>query len=366
MGSEWADDEGGVHCGRARRGKVVLDARRRRVRQSRWVNHPEARCDPGERDAAGPRVGVARGWRATTARRRRRGPREAEAAPRGERRSAPQRSGRRLSPVREHESVHRSGGGAPDAQPPRTSREGGWAQLRLLAEVARMRGAGAPSWGASSSQGWGSYSSARSVAPRSREACSQPRARACRPSVLPRATVAPPSAPEPGPPVPPALASAALPVAAPPASAPAPAARGRGDAGRPGLSEPGNDEWTSTGSLGVGPKRAEAILALRTKLGHFRQIEDLLKVKGIGRSVAPKAASVRAARPAAVRVDGRGRRRVSRRGRSFRSDARRSFTLKILDLPEVTEVGTKREDRLGSLGAHPREPVEITIVAWFR
>ena len=35
---------------------------------------------------------------------------------------------------------------------------------------------------------------------------------------------------------------------------------------------------------GVGPKRAEAILTLRNRLGHFRQIEDLLKVKGIGRS----------------------------------------------------------------------------------
>jgi competence protein ComEA len=35
---------------------------------------------------------------------------------------------------------------------------------------------------------------------------------------------------------------------------------------------------------GVGAKRAEAILALRTRLGHFRQIEDLLKVKGVGRS----------------------------------------------------------------------------------
>jgi competence protein ComEA len=35
---------------------------------------------------------------------------------------------------------------------------------------------------------------------------------------------------------------------------------------------------------GVGQKRAEAIVALRNKLGHFRQIEDLLKVKGIGRS----------------------------------------------------------------------------------
>jgi len=47
---------------------------------------------------------------------------------------------------------------------------------------------------------------------------------------------------------------------------------------------------------GVGPKRAEAILALRTKLGHFRQIEDLLKVKGIGRS------SLRKLRPL-VRLD---------------------------------------------------------------
>jgi len=36
---------------------------------------------------------------------------------------------------------------------------------------------------------------------------------------------------------------------------------------------------------GVGPKRAEAILGLRAKLGHFRQIEDLLKVKGIGRAM---------------------------------------------------------------------------------
>jgi len=47
---------------------------------------------------------------------------------------------------------------------------------------------------------------------------------------------------------------------------------------------------------GVGPKRAEAILALRTKLGHFRQVEDLLKVKGIGRS------SLRKLRPL-VRLD---------------------------------------------------------------
>jgi competence protein ComEA len=38
---------------------------------------------------------------------------------------------------------------------------------------------------------------------------------------------------------------------------------------------------------GIGAKRAEAILALRARLpqSHFHQIEDLLKVKGIGRSM---------------------------------------------------------------------------------
>ena len=33
---------------------------------------------------------------------------------------------------------------------------------------------------------------------------------------------------------------------------------------------------------GIGLKRAEALLALRARLGKFRQVEDLLKVKGIG------------------------------------------------------------------------------------
>ncbi|MBV9949507.1 MAG: ComEA family DNA-binding protein, partial [Myxococcales bacterium] len=35
---------------------------------------------------------------------------------------------------------------------------------------------------------------------------------------------------------------------------------------------------------GIGAKRAGAILALRARLGRFRAIEDLLKVKGIGRA----------------------------------------------------------------------------------
>jgi competence protein ComEA len=34
---------------------------------------------------------------------------------------------------------------------------------------------------------------------------------------------------------------------------------------------------------GVGPKRAKAILALRTRLKRFGRVEDLLKVKGLGR-----------------------------------------------------------------------------------
>ncbi len=35
---------------------------------------------------------------------------------------------------------------------------------------------------------------------------------------------------------------------------------------------------------GIGAKRASAILALRSRLGRFRAIEDLLKVKGVGRA----------------------------------------------------------------------------------
>ena len=39
---------------------------------------------------------------------------------------------------------------------------------------------------------------------------------------------------------------------------------------------------------GIGPKKAEAILALRQRMGRFRQVEDLLKVKGIGRATLKK------------------------------------------------------------------------------
>lgn len=39
---------------------------------------------------------------------------------------------------------------------------------------------------------------------------------------------------------------------------------------------------------GVGEKRALAILELRAKLGRFRQVDDLLRVKGIGRKTLQK------------------------------------------------------------------------------
>jgi len=39
---------------------------------------------------------------------------------------------------------------------------------------------------------------------------------------------------------------------------------------------------------GVGPKRAEAILVLRQRLGRFQRVEDLLRVKGVGRGAVRK------------------------------------------------------------------------------
>ena len=39
---------------------------------------------------------------------------------------------------------------------------------------------------------------------------------------------------------------------------------------------------------GVGAKRAEAILALRQRLGRFSRVEDLLRVKGVGRNSVKK------------------------------------------------------------------------------
>lgn len=100
------------------------------------------------------------------------------------------------------------------------------------------------------------------------------------------------ASPAPPAPAPPALAAAALappvpaPAPAPPASAPD-APRGRASTADPVyLNHASIDELRRL--PGVGPKRAEAILALRQRVGRFHRVEDLLRVKGIGRSAVKK------------------------------------------------------------------------------
>jgi competence protein ComEA len=99
--------------------------------------------------------------------------------------------------------------------------------------------------------------------------------------------------PPPAPPAfaPPALAPPALatPVA-PPASSAAPTAgvsvatRGRASSDDPViLNTAAIDDLRRL--PGIGQKRADAIVALRARLGRFRAIEDLMKVKGIGRAM---------------------------------------------------------------------------------
>ena len=56
---------------------------------------------------------------------------------------------------------------------------------------------------------------------------------------------------------------------------------------------------------GVGPKRAEAILVLRQRLGRFSRVEDLLRVKGVGRGAVKKwRPLVRLDTPSAEGADG--------------------------------------------------------------
>ncbi len=75
---------------------------------------------------------------------------------------------------------------------------------------------------------------------------------------------------------------ASPPTPAPPAPPPA-AGRGRATAEDPVfLNHAGVEELRRL--PGVGPKRAEAIVALRQRMGRFQRVEDLLRVKGIGRT----------------------------------------------------------------------------------
>ena len=75
--------------------------------------------------------------------------------------------------------------------------------------------------------------------------------------------------------------------AAPPPLAPPPAHAGRATEDDPVyLNEATLEDLRRL--PGVGAKRAMAIVELRTKLGRFRQIEDLLRVKGIARATLRK------------------------------------------------------------------------------
>ena len=80
------------------------------------------------------------------------------------------------------------------------------------------------------------------------------------------------------------------PVLAPPAPPQAPPARESN--GRATADDPVYVNYASAEQLrrlpGVGPKRAEAIVALRGRLGRFQRVEDLLRVKGIGRATLKK------------------------------------------------------------------------------
>ncbi len=86
--------------------------------------------------------------------------------------------------------------------------------------------------------------------------------------------------------------------------APAPATRGHASTADPVyLNHATVDELRRL--PGVGPKRAEAILALRQRLGRFQRLEDLLRVKGVGRGAVKKwRALVRLDTPSADGADG--------------------------------------------------------------
>lgn len=105
-----------------------------------------------------------------------------------------------------------------------------------------------------------------------------------------------------------ARAIAALPTAPtppPPATAPTPAPPAPTSSARATPEDPVYVNHATAEELrrlpGVGPKRAEGIIALRQRMGRFQRIEDLLRVKGVGR------ATLRKWRPL-VRLDAPARR----------------------------------------------------------
>jgi competence protein ComEA len=80
-----------------------------------------------------------------------------------------------------------------------------------------------------------------------------------------------------------------------PAAAPATASTSGAPTGSHGRATPETPVYLNQASVdelrrlpGVGPKRAEAILVLRQRLGRFQRVEDLLRVKGVGRGAVKK------------------------------------------------------------------------------
>ena len=81
---------------------------------------------------------------------------------------------------------------------------------------------------------------------------------------------------------------------------------------------------------GIGQKRADAILALRARLGRFRAIEDLLKVKGIGRATLKRLRPARPPRRAIVVAPSV-------------ADAGMPPTARLITVEEVATAGSRRE-----------------------
>ncbi len=92
----------------------------------------------------------------------------------------------------------------------------------------------------------------------------------------------------------PSLPTVVPPPAAPPAPAPVapPSAATPSSNARATAEDPVYINYASAEELrrlpGVGPKRAESIVALRQRMGRFQRVEDLLRVKGIGRTTIRK------------------------------------------------------------------------------
>jgi competence protein ComEA len=102
------------------------------------------------------------------------------------------------------------------------------------------------------------------------------------PSAMTTASVAPEPSHEPSPPPPPIVTISAAPST--PIQEPGVASRARASPNEPVVLNTATPEDLRR-LPGIGQKRANAIADLRSRIGRFHAIEDLLKVKGIGRAM---------------------------------------------------------------------------------